>query len=103
MRKKKIIKVDLFKFVRSVFIIFGAILIISLFIGKVIYSHNEIKHKEILISKNQTLWSIALYQQEHNEYYKDKSIAYIINDIKNLNNMNVSILYEGQTLKVNTY
>lgn len=103
MKKKKIVKVDLFKFLRGVFILFVFIFVISFFIGKKIYSHDEVKNKDIYITKDETLWSVASYEQENNEFYKDKSIDYVMNDIKELNNMDLSMIYEGQTLKVNTY
>ncbi len=103
MKKKKVIRVDLFKFIRSVFILLGIMLVILLYIGKVIYSHEEIENKEIIVTENETLWSIASYEQKHNDFYKDKSISYIMDDIKEGNNMNMSMIYEGQILKIKTY
>lgn len=103
MKKRKIVKVDLVKFLRSIFLLLVIFFIISLFIGKVIYSHGETKKVEFCVSKNETLWEIAEYQQENNDYYKNKNIPFIMNDIMKLNNMELSMVYEGQVLMINTY
>ncbi|MBR3152911.1 MAG: LysM peptidoglycan-binding domain-containing protein [Clostridia bacterium] len=103
MKKKKVVKIDVFKFIRSVVILFVFMLVISLFIGKVVYSHDDISVKGVYVKENDTLWSIATKEQENNEFYKGKSVYYVMDDIKEINNLDSCDLYEGQVLSVNTY
>ena len=85
------------KFVRSILIILGIILALSLIIAKESYSHGEKEYKSIYVSEGDTLWEIAKDNQINNEYYKNKDIRYIINDlikINNLSNSNIKINQE---------
>ncbi len=85
------------KFIRSILIILGMILVITLLVSKATLSHKEIEYKTICVSKGDTLWNIAKTNQTTNSYYKDKDIRYIINDlmkINNLDNSNISINQE---------
>lgn len=88
---------NLKKFIRSILIILGITVIITLLISKATLSHKEIEYKTICVSEGDTLWNIAKDNQKSNEYYKDKDVRYIINDlmkINNLNNSNISINQE---------
>ena len=78
------------KFVRSILIILGIILALSLIIAKASYSHGEKQYKSIYVSKGDTLWNIAKDNQINNGYYKDKDIRYIINDLMKINNLSNS-------------
>ena len=72
-------------FIVSMFII---ALSICLFISNRSFSHSDtINKKTIYTSYGDTLWSIAQSEQANNEYYKNKSIREIVEDIKNVNNM----------------
>ena len=85
------------KFIRSILIILGMILVITLLVSKATLSHKEIEYKTICVSKGDTLWNSAKTNQTTNSYYKDKDIRYIINDlmkINNLDNSNISINQE---------
>ena len=85
------------KFVRSILIILGIILCLTLFISKDTLSHGETEYKTIYVSAGDTLWNIAKSNQTNNGYYKDKDVRYIVNDlieINNLNNSNININQE---------
>lgn len=60
----------------------------------------ETKYKTFHVSSGETLWEIAKIESANNSYYEDKDIRYIVKDIKNINNMNSSNLYEGQELMI---
>lgn len=90
------------KFVRSILIILGIILSISLLISKSSLSFKETEYKTISVSSGDTLWEIASYNQSSNDYYKNKDIRYIINDIMKINNLENSSLIVGQQLLVPT-
>lgn len=88
------------KFVRSILIILGIILSISLLISKASLSYKEIEYKTISISAGDTLWEIASYNQSSNDYYENKDIRYIINDIMKINNLENSSLTVNQELLI---
>lgn len=87
------------KFIRSVFILFIAILTISLFINKNTLSHTEIQYKTIYVSTGDTLWNIAQNLQ-NTEYYQNKDIRAIVHDLMEKNNLSSSSLYIDQELKI---
>lgn len=87
------------KFMRSVIIIFLLIVGMSFIISNKSFSHTEVKYKTIYVSNGDTLWSIAKQEQETNEYYNNKNIRTIIEDIKHINSIN-SNLKENQELKI---
>lgn len=86
-----------FKFIRGILII---IAIISLFVCKSILSFNKENYKTIYVANGETLWEIAKYEQETNEYYKGKDVREIVYSIKTINNLEDSNVYEGQALRV---
>ena len=88
------------KFIRSILIILGIALAIILLISKATLSHNEIEYKTIYISEGDTLWSIAKENQTSNQYYKNKDIRYIINDIMKINNLDGSNIIINQDIKI---
>lgn len=88
------------KFVRSILIILGIILSISLLISKASLSYKETEYKTISVSAGDTLWTIAAYNQSSNDYYENKDIRYIINDIMEINNLENSSLTIGQELLI---
>ena len=88
------------KFVRSILIILGIILSLSLIIAKVSYSHGEKQYKSIYVSEGDTLWNIAKDNQKNNVYYKDKDVRYIINDLMKINNLSNSNIQVNQELVI---
>ena len=88
------------KFVRSILIILGIILALSLIISKASYSHGEKQYKSIYVSEGDTLWNIAKDNQKNNVYYKDKDIRYIINDLVKINNLSNSNIRINQELLI---
>ena len=80
------------------------IIILILFIiflcNNISLSEKSIEYKKIYTSYGDTLWSIAKEQKENNTYYKDKSLQYIINDIKDINKLKNSSLSTGQELLI---
>ena len=88
------------KFVRSILIILGIILTLSLLISKASYSHGEKQYKSIYVSEGDTLWNIAKENQINNQYYKDKDVRYIINDLMKVNNLSNSNIQVNQELVI---
>lgn len=88
------------KFIRSILIILGAIMFISLFISNISFSHGENTYKTIYVSNGDTLWSIAKEEQENNAYYEDKDIREVVNNIKTVNKLNSSDLSSNQKLVI---
>ena len=88
------------KFIRSILIILGIILCLTLFINKASLSHGETEYKTIYVSQGDTLWTIAKLNQTNNAYYKDKDVRYIINDLIKINNLNNSNINTDQELLI---
>ena len=82
-----------FKFIRSVTII--VFLLITLFSTSIAKTNIKAETITYIVCKGDTLWTIA-------KDYKadDKDIRQYIYEIKKLNNMTNSNIYEGQTLKI---
>lgn len=93
--------VNVFKFVRAIFLIIMALIFISLVLtNNVTLSHAETQYKELYIGAGETLWSIAKEELYENPYYFNKDIREIISDIKHRNELNTSTLYIGQKLLI---
>jgi len=88
------------KFTRSVVLIFLFIIGISFMIGSKSFSHTESKYKVIYVASGDTLWSIAKEEQNANNYYKDKNIRNIVDEIKKTNHLESSDLKVNQELKI---
>lgn len=88
------------KFIRSIILMFILIMGTSLIITNKSLSHTEIKYRTIYVSNGDTLWSIAKQEQETNEYYSNKNIRTIVDDIKQTNSISNSDLKVNQELKI---
>ncbi len=88
------------KFIRSIVIILGLIMFISLFISNISFSHGENTYKTIYVSNGDTLWNIAKEEQENNDYYENKNIREIVNNIKSINKLDNSNLSVNQKLLI---
>ena len=82
-----------FKFIRSVTII--VFLLITLFSTSIAKTNIEEETISYIVCKGDTLWTIA-------KEYKadDKDIRQYIYEIKKINNMTNSNIYEGQILRI---
>lgn len=90
------------KFIRAIILIIGiTISLVLLMTGKT-FSHQEPKYKNVAIISGDTLWDIAAIEQKSNEYYKDKDIRDIIQDIISKNNLKSSTLKADQILEIPT-
>ncbi len=87
------------KFVRSILIIVGGIILAFLGISHT-YSKTEVSYKEDYIIKGDTLWSIAENQVDTNEYYKNKDIREVMYEIQKLNNLQSGNLEIGQKILI---
>lgn len=81
------------KFIRSIAILI--FLLVGLFNISVAKSNKEAEIIDYTIAPGQTLWSIA---KEYTPNAKD--IRETIHEIKDLNNMQDSSIYVGQTIKI---
>ena len=95
-----ILKVSIY-FMFYSFILF-ILFLLSLFISKTSFSYGDTNYKKINIIYGDTLWSIASNEKKYNEYYYNKDIRYIVDDIKKANNMINSNIYEGQEILIPT-
>jgi len=88
------------KFIRSILIVLGIFLSLTLFVNKSTFSHKETEYKTIYISEGDTLWNIAKSNQKNNQYYKDKDVRFIISDLMKINNLSNSSININQELKI---
>ena len=88
------------KFIRSMTILLIIIFAVIAFFYNKSYAYREHRYKIIQVSSGDTLWTIAKFERENNEYYKNKDIREIVYEIKKLNNLNSSNLSVGQELKL---
>ena len=73
---------------------------ISLIINKATLSHKQVEYKTIYVSQGDTLWNIAKLNQVNNEYYKNKDVRFIINDLIRINNLDSSNINVDQELLI---
>lgn len=91
------------KFIRSLAIIMISILFL-LFVGlSNTYSKGEVRYKEEYVYAGDTLWSIAEEELKENKYYENEDIRNIINEIRNINNMDSANLKVGQKIQIPTF
>ena len=95
--------VNMKKFIRSLVIVMLSILFL-LFIGfSSTYSKGNVRYKEQYIYQGDTLWSIAEEELKENKYYENEDIRNIVNEIKNINNMDSANLKVGQKIQIPTF
>lgn len=90
------------KSVKIVLSILVISLVVWLLIRSTTLSYKPIEYKEIYVSDGDTLWEIAKNEKTYNEYYKNKDIREIIFDIKKINNLENSDIYEHQKILLPT-
>lgn len=86
------------KFKRAIFIVVFFIILGIIFLSNQTLSHGEVKTKVIYICGGETLWSIAQREIEENNLFENKSITEVIYNIKSINKLENSYIYEGQKL-----
>lgn len=89
------------KFIRSLTLIFLIGLILPFIIIKTSFSYTKTEYKTLYVKSGDTLWSIASNLQSTN-YYKGKDIRYIIEDLKEINDLGSSNIGVNQELKIPT-
>lgn len=77
-----------------------AILILSFGFNSNSLSKTEIKYEEYTIGSNDSLWNIASLVKENNINYNNKDIREIVYDLKQINNLTSSDIYNNQTIKI---
>lgn len=92
--------VNIKKFIRSILIILGILLSLTLFVSKTSFSYGKTEYKTIYVSEGDTLWNIAKCNQANNGYYKGKDIRYILNDLMKVNNLKSSSININQELLI---
>lgn len=90
------------KFIRSNVILAILVGLIVILATKT-YSNVETKYKEEYIYAGDTLWSIAQTELENNKYFEGKDIRYVINELKNINNLSNANLREGDKIKIPSF
>lgn len=88
------------KFIRSTLVLLILLYIIGSFFYNKTYAYKEYTYKTITVSEGETLWNIAEFEKENNEYYKNKDIRDIVFEIRENNNLSTSNLFVGQELKI---
>ena len=99
-KKKKIVKINLSKFIRTIIIVIGITIFITFIATKSIYSYMSPEEKIIYVQPGDSLWSVAKFAKDNSSYYKDMSIKEVIYDIKDNNNLSSNSIIEGQELKI---
>ncbi len=90
------------KFIRSNIILAILIILMIIFTTKT-YSNVSTKYKEEYIYAGDTLWSIAQEELENNKYFEGKDIRYVINELKNINNLSTATIKEGNKIQIPYY
>ena len=88
------------KFIRSMILMFGVLILISFIFANKSLSHTEKNFKKVYISSGDTLWSIAKEEKNSNVYFENKDIREIVYELKNTNELSNSSLKVGQELNV---
>ena len=77
-----------------------AILILLFGFNSSSLSKTEIKYEEFTIGSNDSLWNIASLVKENNINYNNKDVREIVYELKQINNLNSSDIYNNQTIKI---
>lgn len=76
-----------------------SLLALILILSNNVFANKDIKTSEIIVEKNDTLWSIA--SKISNDTHTN--IQEIIYKIREINNLETAYIYEGQTLYIPLY
>ena len=75
-------------------------LILVILLGTILFFANN---KEEYIYAGDTLWTIAQNELKNNKYFYGKDIRYVVDELKNINNLSSSSLREGEKIKIPNY
>lgn len=90
------------KFIRMVASI--VIILASIFIGlNKAYSSGEMEYKQEYVVSGDTLWSLAEKESQENDFYKNKDVRDIIQELKYINHLESNDLKIGQEILIPTY
>ena len=93
-------KINKKRIIRNI-IILSLIIIGCISFNNTSLSRTQISYKTIYTSFGDTLWSIAKKEQKNNEYY-NKDIRDIIEEIRQVNNLNDTQISINQKLEIPT-
>ena len=85
------------RFIISNLILFSIVFML-IYISKSTLSTSIVNYTETYVEEGETLWQIAGSQQKNNEYYKNKEIREIVDNLKKVNNLKNSNLSVGQKI-----
>lgn len=88
------------KFIRSLLIILGVMLLSSIMISSNASSSIEVTYSKLYVIEGDTLWSIATEESKTNAYYENFDIRDIIHDLKKINHLQNTSLQIGQELYI---
>jgi len=100
MKKKKFVRINLSKFIRSIIIIILVAVGITFIATKSIYSYIEPEERVIYVQPGDTLWSLAKYAKDSSSYYKEMNIKDVVYELKNNNNLSSNNIESGQKIKI---
>ena len=95
--------VNKYKFIRSMTILLCILGIIICITNHKTYSKSETKYKTEYVVKSETLWEIAEKEIQKNAYFQNKDIQNVILELKEINHMETSNLFEGMEIKIPVY
>ena len=95
--------VNKYKFIRSMTILLCILGIIICITNHKTYSNSETKYKTEYVVKGETLWEIAEKEIQKNAYFQNKDIQNVILELKEINHMEMSNLFEGMEIKIPVY
>ena len=93
-------KINIKKFLRSSIITILLVIALILILSNISLSHNNVNYKNISIQSGDTLWSIAKFEKDNNEYFENKDIRDIVYEIQDLNNLSSSNLKIGEQINI---
>lgn len=99
--KRKIINQK--KFIKTTSIILVTVFLLLLIFLSNVEAKGSVKYKVESIISGDTLWSIAENEIENNDYYQNKDIRNVIEEIRSINNLESSNLTEGMKIKIPSY
>ena len=95
--------INKYKFISSITILLFILGMIVCITNHKTYSSSEIKYKTEYVITGETLWEIAEKEIQENAYFQNKNIQNVILELKEINHMTTSNLFEGMKIKIPIY